>query len=306
MTSSKSFPQLMIFMAVFLQAIGKIAYGTWLGDVPSSLFVFVSFAITAAFFLLVSRGRPGDRAWGLLVMLNLATALTFLCFFYALRIIEPAIVGAVEIGIGPVIAVLVALAVVGEKPTVARLCVCTMILIGCLVLARAAISGAGLEGVGGSAWMGLLASAAAGVGAVFITIFSKSLMKKNWSFGAILAHRFYVIVPLALLFWTGSPQPEVPITWSSHLVMIVLGVTVVGVLAPLYLLQLGIEKCDPYTVMVTMAALPVITYVLEGFSPAYVWSVETLVGLAIITAALMTEIFMPRLRGMWVNRAAVR
>ncbi len=67
-------------------------------------------------------------------------------------------------------------------------------------------------------------------------------------------------------------------------------VSVVGVLAPLYLLQIGIGRCDAYTVMVTMAALPVLTFAIEGFSPAYSWSWLTALGVAIVSAFLGVDV----------------
>lgn len=92
-------------------------FGTWLSEIPSPLFVLVSFGLTAALFLPLSRQEVGTAALGPLLLLNASTALTFLCFFYALKLIEPAIVGAVEIGIGPVLAVLFTLALTGERPS---------------------------------------------------------------------------------------------------------------------------------------------------------------------------------------------
>lgn len=277
-----------IFAAVFLQAIGKVTYGTWLAAFPSPLFVFVSFTLTAVFFLGFSRGGVGERAWGTLVLLNVATALTFLCFFYALKLIEPAIVGAVEIGIGPVLAVLLTLMLTGARPSSTRVVVCVGILCGCGILAAAALQGSGFASFGLSAWFGLGASAAAGLGAVLITMASKSLIGKGWQFGAVLAHRFYLILPISLVLSLATGVDGVE--WSGGLITSLVVVSIVGVLAPLYLLQVGIGKCDPYTVMVTMSALPVLTFAIEGFSPLYTWSWLTAFGLAVVTAFLLIDV----------------
>lgn len=277
-----------IFAAVFLQAIGKVAYGTWLETFPSPLFVFVSFTLTAVFFLCLSRRGVGEFAWGPLILLNVATAVTFLCFFYALKLIEPAIVGAVEIGIGPVLAVLLTLLLTGEQPSFARVIVCIGILWGCGILAAAALQGSGFASFGLSAWLGLAASAVAGLGAVLITMASKALLGRGWQFGAVLAHRFYLILPISLFlsFVSGTGGVE----WSGGLAVTLMVVSIIGVLAPLYLLQVGIGKCDPYTVMVTMSALPILTFAIEGFSPLYTWSWLTAIGLAIVTVFLVVDL----------------
>ncbi len=286
--SATSIGRLAVFSAVFLQAIGKVAFGTWLADFPSALFVLISFTLTAAFFLSLSRKGAGELAWGPIALLNISTALTFLCFFYALKLIEPAIVGAVEIGIGPVLAVVITLLLSGIRPTKLRTLVCAGILAGCGVLAVAAQKGTGLAVEGGNAWYGLGASAAAGLGAVLITMASKALIGRGWKFGAVLAHRFYLILPLSLILAFGSDLST--IEWSGALVVSLVFVSLVGVLVPLYLLQVGIGRCDPYTVMVTMAALPVITFILEGFSPVYSWSWMTGLGLLIVSLFLLLDV----------------
>jgi len=279
----------MIVLAVLFQAIGKVMFGTLLSDVPSTLFVFLSFGLTAALFLAVSRHGTGSPAWGVLLLLNASTALTFISFFYALKLIEPAIVGAVEIGIGPVMVVLLSLILIGERPTVLRLVVCGGILCGCAVLALAALQGSGFTSHGSQAWLGLGASVAAGVGAVLITMTSKALLNLGWKFGAVLAHRFYLILPISLIMTLGTDA--FTIEWGTELVIVLLVVAVIGVLAPLYLLQIGIGRCDPYTVMVTMSALPVLTFAIEGLSPIYQWSALTAVGLTIVTGFLLLDIF---------------
>ncbi|MDQ0458252.1 EamA family transporter [Rhizobium paknamense] len=287
--SATSIGRLAVFSAVILQAIGKVAFGTWLADFPSALFVLISFTLTATFFLSLSRKGVGELAWGPVALLNISTALTFLCFFYALKLIEPSIVGAVEIGIGPVLAVVITLILSGVRPTKLRILVCVGVLAGCGVLAVAAQKGTGLAVEGGNAWYGLSASAAAGLGAVLITMASKSLIGRGWKFGAVLAHRFYLILPLSLILAFSSDLST--IEWSGTLLILLVFVSLVGVLVPLYLLQMGVGRCDPYTVMVTMAALPVITFVLEGFSPVYSWSWMTGLGLLIVSAFLLLDVF---------------
>jgi drug/metabolite transporter (DMT)-like permease len=216
--------------------------------------------------------------------LNASTALTFLTFFYALKLIEPAIVGAVEIGVGPVLAVIITFARTGQKPSVQRIAVCAGVLAGCGVLALAAVKGSGFASIGENAWLGLLASLAADIGAVLITMASKALLNRGWKFESVLAHRFYLIIPISFVMTLGSGLPA--IEWSVYL----LAVTMIAVLAPLYLLQVGIERCDAYTVMVTMAALPILTFIIEGFPPLYAWSWLTAAGIGVVTLFLLVDV----------------
>lgn len=274
--------------AVLMQAMGKVAYGTMLSAVPSPLFVFISFSLTASFFLLLSRRGVGELAWTPLVTLNVSTAVTFLSFFFALKLIEPAIAVAVNIGIGPILAVLIAWHTAREMPSRHRLLVCAGVLLGCMVLCMAAFQGSGFASNARAAWLGLTASAAAGVGTVLITVSSRALVGRGWQSGAVLAHRFYLVVPASLILSFGADTAG--IDWTQNLLLVLLAVTFVGVLVPLYLLQFGIRRCDPYTVMVTMTALPVLTFLMEGFSPVYEWSWMTATGLLILTGFLVVDV----------------
>ncbi|MDO5289591.1 MAG: hypothetical protein Q4F13_08145 [Pseudomonadota bacterium] len=82
---------------------------------------------------------------------------------------------------------------------------CAGILLGCAVLATAALQGSGLPMRAAHAWAGLAATALAGAGAVFITVVPKPLLDRRWQPGAVLTHRFYLLAPLAgSLAWAGG------------------------------------------------------------------------------------------------------
>ncbi|WLS05121.1 hypothetical protein [Shinella oryzae] len=64
---SANFGRIVIVLAVLLQAIGKVMFGTWLSDIPSHLFVLISFSLTAALSLpyraKASENRHGRRCY---------------------------------------------------------------------------------------------------------------------------------------------------------------------------------------------------------------------------------------------------
>lgn len=64
----------------------------------------------------------------------------------------------------------------------------------------------------------------------------------------------------------------------------------VGGLAPLYLLQVGIGRCDPCIIMVTMSALAVFTFLIEDLSPLYLGSWLRATGLIVVTAFLLLDV----------------
>jgi drug/metabolite transporter (DMT)-like permease len=257
-----------VLLAVVLQAGGQVAYGTWLTEVPSPLFVFGTFVLATSFFLVVSGRGTTAGSWKPLLVLNAATTMSFLSFFYALKGIEPAIASAILVGVGPVFAVLLALAHAGTRPSPVRIAICGGILLGGAVLAIAASDGTGDADTGRSvALSGIGASVATGLGAVLITVASKALLDRGWKSGAVLAHRFYMILPVSLVLALAADPGA--IAWTTGLASTFFLVAALGVVGPLYLLQVGIRHTDPWTVVVTMAAMPLVTFAMQGLSPAY-------------------------------------
>lgn len=290
LASTNAIGRVAVLLAVLLQACGQVAYGTYLTALPSPLFVFGSFVLATAFFLVVSGRGARFPAWKPLLLLNASTVLTFLSFFYALKVIEPAIASAINVGVGPLFAVLIAFGMTGVPPTRQRLVICLGILAGCIVLAVSATQG---EGGGATsakvAGWGVLASIATGCGAVLITVASKVLLDLGWKSGAVLAHRFYLSLPVALALAFATSDLSA-IDWSAGIVLTAGAVATFGVIAPLYLLQVGIGRTNPYTVMVTMASMPIVTFAIQGLSPAYAWTWLTAAGLAVITGFLLVDL----------------
>ncbi len=282
MANSSSLGRLAILLAVIMMAAGKVAYGTWLGAVPSQLYVLMCFSLLTLIFLPLHARKRGQFVPGQLLLLNVSTALCFLFFFYALKLVEPAVAGAVQFGMGPILAVLITLLTTGARPGRLKAVVCTGLLAGCCLLAASAVTASGFVADGLDGWLGLAAILASGTGSVLITMSSKKLSLRGWSSGAILAHRCYLIVPMALVLT--MLEDGAPVDWTPSLAATLLGVGIVGTILPMCLLQIGIEKTDPHTVMVIMAAMPVFTFLIEGFSPIYTWSMPTAFGLLVITA----------------------
>lgn len=68
-------------------------------------------------------------------------------------------------------------------------------------------------------------------------------MERGWSRGAVLAHRFYLILPLALLLTLRMDID--PVIWTPPILGTIGAVAVLGVVRPLYLLQVGVEHFLP-------------------------------------------------------------
>jgi drug/metabolite transporter (DMT)-like permease len=282
--------RIFVTIAVILMAGGKVAYATWLSAIPSPVYVLFCFSLLTLIFWPLFGCRVGELAWKPILLLNFSTALCFLFFFYALKLIEPAVAGAVQFGIGPVLSVVIAFLMTGVRPDRTKTVVCLGLLAGCSVLTASAVTGAGFATSNVNGWAGLLAILASGTGSVLITLASKNLSQRGWSSGAILAHRCYLILPMAVLLVHvegGFESAE----WSVGLTLSLLVIGLGGTIIPIILLQMGIERSDPHTVLVMMAAMPIFTFLFEGFSSLYVWSALTGAGLVIIAALVLLDVF---------------
>ncbi|MGO4842196.1 hypothetical protein AB4144_59020, partial [Rhizobiaceae sp. 2RAB30] len=81
MANSSSLGRLAILLAVIMMAAGKVAYGTWLGAVPSQLYVLTCFSLLTLIFLPLHARKRGQYVPGQRLLLNVSTALCFLFYF---------------------------------------------------------------------------------------------------------------------------------------------------------------------------------------------------------------------------------
>ncbi|MEK5040265.1 hypothetical protein [Sporosarcina sp. FSL K6-3457] len=104
-----------------------------------------------------------------------------------------------------------------------------------------------------------------GLGAVLCTIYSKKLSNAGWTSSAILAHRFYGIIALSFVM-----------TYT---------------ILPTFLLQKGIQYCEPFFVMMTICFIPVFTFTFQLFDPRIEWSTLSLIGILMLFILGVASIF---------------
>jgi drug/metabolite transporter (DMT)-like permease len=278
------------FLAVALQSAGKVLYGTWLAGISTATFLLASFCVTAAVCLCAARFRLPRGGLRHIVLVNVWTALAFVAFFFALKHLAPASVGAIEIGAAVLVAVIAESVSARAWPRRSRVVVSAGIVAGCAVLALAEFRGAG-GAPAASAWplvgLALGASVLSGVASARMAASFKALAACGWSSASILAHRFYLTIVVALVWLLSSGGDLVP---SAQALPAVLAVSAIGVLLPLLLLQFALRRADTSTVLICAAIQPVVSFAFALLSPAYDWSGATLAGVLIVTAALMLDV----------------
>jgi len=101
-----------LVLSALLTSMSQVFYAKQVQEVPTFLFTGISFFITAIYFSFFARKRKQLNVWKgnikNVVKLNAATVITFMGFYFALKYVESAIVSALEMGIGPLFVLIVA------------------------------------------------------------------------------------------------------------------------------------------------------------------------------------------------------
>ncbi|MGE7543739.1 EamA family transporter [Sporosarcina newyorkensis] len=283
-----------LILSATLTALSQVYYGNRVQSVHPFLFTGISFFITTCYFQWFARKQRLPYYWrkaiSPLVKLNLSSALTFMGFYYALKYIEPAIVSSLEMGIGPLFVILIALfqrkAVTLEKWGIA-----VGTLLTTFLLIYAVFTGQSATAI---QWdvnvlLGIFASVACGLGAVLCTIYSKQLSNEGWTSSMILSKRFYGIILLSFFF-----TYDLIFDYALENIGWILVITFTGVLIPMYLLQKGIQYCETFLVMMSLCFIPVITFFLQLFDSRLQWSNLTLVGVLLLFGLGISSVYVER------------
>lgn len=257
--------------AITLQALANgLLSGNLHGD-QNLLFSFTAFGFSALAFGFAARiRRTGPRArtfhgerLRLMMKLNVATAVTFLGFYWSLTLIPASLASAVETGIGPL-----ALAVSGLRSSTGARQARKPVL-GALALVLAL-------GVAGRVMsleqaaplpafcLGLAAAAVAGISAASIATLSHRLGRLEVPPVEVTAHRFHLTYVLALAALLFGPGPGVGHASGAHIGFIAL-VAVFGAALPLFVLQVGMQRTTPFVVTLLASAVPSLTYLMATF-----------------------------------------
>lgn len=260
-------PIVCIVASVLLQA-GVFGYVSGRLDATASLTLSCAgFGAAAVLFnaaLLVRRARrrpaaASPKATGLLALMNVVTAVTFLGFYASLSWVPSALATGIETAIGPAVLALLGLAGYGRRVTrQGWVAAAVLVLLG-LGIAWSFTGTGGLQPSAGAA-LGLVLVVGAGIGAAVLALVSAELGKRGVDPVYVTAHRFHLtyLCGGALLAAAGGHSRQ----WVAELPMLLL-LGVLAVTIPLFLLQVGLQRADPMVSMVLLTTLPGATYLAE-------------------------------------------
>ncbi|MCX4824765.1 hypothetical protein OG883_46280 [Streptomyces sp. NBC_01142] len=287
----------LIALSVLLQAAAEAFLSGRISSGDSLRFSLVAFFGCTLLFLAVSRIRrtPARRAaephagpgkLRLFAALNVASAVTFLGLYLALVWVPAAFAASLMAGVGPTAATVLA-TLSGRRHTAASW-LRSAGLFAASVITAAAVQPSLLDT---STWQsGPAASAVgaglavlAGVGAAAIAHLSLQLGAHGIAPAVVMAHRFHLTYLLAALALTSDGLTQPPrLSWTVTAL-----IALVGVVLPLYILQIGVQRTPAAVTMALLATQPGLAYLVQGVLGYPLTWTGTIAVLFLIVAAIV-------------------
>ena len=277
-------PGLILFFVVF-SALRDVYFRDAFHALDFFEVIIIAFSICTLVFMVVAVAR-GSRSLALLradmrivVAMNVATAVTWISYFLALKHLEPAAVNTLFTGIGSL--VIVALTAIG-LPIAApsRVSRGEAWCLGGIGFSLALLAWGTISGKLGTppisstlAAAGVLLALFAGTTITISMLFTKRLHDQGVTADAVLATRFIGIVIIAIAIeCTDGSMSVTSVEQGTTLAVAAFALIVL----PIYAMQLGIARTTPLTAKVIASLGPVFLFGLQMLDDAIAYSSFTL------------------------------
>jgi drug/metabolite transporter (DMT)-like permease len=281
---------------VCLASVRDVYLGGLFQQVSPLLVAIAAFSLCSLVFLPIALARHPDSLGTLLrrprelFWINATSAIAWIAFFYALRIIEPLIVQILFSGIGPLSVLWIDRRVPGAAPAGSLTRAERPIHLGLFasLIFSGAVAVGGLSGVGaqpfGLAAVGVALAAGAGLSISVNTVLCRTLNDAGVSPLALVSLRFpgAVILAAGLAAVFGH---DLSVVFSVNALAFVVVASLLLIVFPIYVNQVGISLASPLTVRVVLAAGPVLIFFLqliEGRLPSSAYSLTAAVLHAVV------------------------
>lgn len=292
---------------VTLEAFQAVYLGAVFQHVDSFLFGSCVFGLSvAACTVAAAIRRPTElavaaRHWRIVVTLNVHAAATWLTYFLAVQLIEPAIVFTVFSGmvpLGTVVAGRVGMPEARASREPLSSVGNALILLSILVLGAITAAGASgfVRGGPSDALLGVGLAAVSGGLTAFVILHSVRLHHHGVGPLTQFGLRFVLYTVVALIAFHAGWDAKTTVTTPIDLAGIVaIGLVVIAL--PLYLVQKAVPLVPPSLIAAVTALGPVLVFLMQQFDARVQHSNATLAGLAIYVLGAMVAI-----RGEWRRR----
>ncbi|MFN3892093.1 MAG: hypothetical protein ACK4MV_16980 [Beijerinckiaceae bacterium] len=281
-------PALIAFF-VLSQALRDVYLAQVFRSVDVFAVILATFPLMAAIFggIALWRDREGLRKLGnyagLVVAMNVTTALAWTSYFFGLKFVQPSVLNALHSGFGPLTVVALALAgaSLAGKDRWSRTEGCCY---AGMALSMAFLAWVVLAGESGrvdysptGAATGLAALTVSGVSITLSHLLAKRLNDHGLGANAVTGARYLLISVIALAVVVWGARPTGLAQASDWLWLAALATPLIAL--PLYALQVGISLTRPLTAQVLRALGPVVIFALELTDERIVWSGAALAGI---------------------------
>ena len=281
-------PALIAFF-VLSQALRDVYLAQVFRSVDVFAVILATFPLMAAIFGAIAlwRDREGLRKLrsyaGLVIAMNVTTALAWTSYFLGLKFVQPSVLNALHSGYGPLTVVALALmgASLAGKDRWSRtegLCYAGLAL-SMAFLAWVVLSGGSgrIDYSLAGAASGLLALTVSGVSITLSHLLAKRLNDHGLGANAVTGARYLLISALAFAVVMSGARPTGVEDAAGWLWLAALATPLIAL--PLYALQVGISMTKPLTAQVLRSLGPVVIFALELTDPRIVWSGAALAGI---------------------------
>lgn len=227
-----------------------------------------------------------QQHWPLIVVANISVLLNWGGLFYALRFLEPAVVGVALVACGPALTLIVSSFIkgMGRARSVEIIIAILVLLSVAIMLFNSFLGESGISSMSvEQRVIGIISVVLCALGTVLYTIVSKKLFKHHWQVYEILAVRNVLIVVVCSLFVTLS---DVSYSLTVEWVLPMLVLVVVGHLLPIYLIQKTIFHLSAINVAFVLLTLPVFTLLLQFMDARVSFSMPSIAAVGIIVTLL--------------------
>ncbi len=279
-----------IFQEVDSFLIGALVFGT----------VFVVTMGSTALFRPVQL-RAARLALHTVVMLNLVVALTWSSYFFAVQMIEPAVVFTIFSGMMPLVTHLATkFGFLEGRTTLTKTAIFGNLLIILSIIALIVTTLSGLSGFVRGDWtvglLGICLSLFSGALAAYIILYSVRLNGQGVGPLAQFGLRFFLYILLASFFvYLGFDAKDVELPTKELLTIYLIGLGVIGL--PLYLFQKAVPLASAATIAAVTSLGPAIVFALQLMDARLTYAPATLAGLILyIIGALIAAYGVARSR----------
>lgn len=250
----------------------------------SSMLLFLAYSLWLDKRSLILKLR---QHWPLIAVVNISVLLNWGGLFYALRFLEPAVVGVASVACGPALTLIVSAFIkgTGKASSVETLIAILVLLSVAMMLFQSFVGQSGISSTSPEQRLiGIISVVLCALGTVLYTIVSKKLFMRHWQTCEILAVRNVLIVVVCSLFITFS---DVSFSLAVEWVLPMSVLVIAGHLLPIYLIQKTIFHLSAINVAFVLLTLPVFTLLLQFLDARVSFSIPSMAAVSFIVMLLV-------------------